>query len=99
MVQAIRRAGLPDPVRQYVVTGRDGEFVARVDLCWPDLGIFIELDGQHHKGQPVYDANRQTRVVTATGWLVARYTWTEVVHTPKTCERRLKELLGLRLIA
>jgi very-short-patch-repair endonuclease len=97
MVQAIRRAGLPEPMRQYVVTTRDGEFVARVDLCWPDLGIFLELDGQQHKDQPVYDANRQTRVVTATGWLVGRYTWREVVHTSRTCERRLKELLGLRL--
>lgn len=97
MVQAIRRAGLPDPVRQFVVTTHDGAFVARVDLCWPDLGIFLELDGQQHKGQPVYDANRQTRVVTATGWLVGRYTWREVMHTPRTCERRLKELLGLRL--
>lgn len=101
MVQAIRRAGLPDPVRQeFVVVERDGTFVARVDLCWPDLGIFIELDGQHHKGQPVHDANRQTRVVTATGWLVGRYTWHEVVvHTPKTTERRLQQLLGLRLAA
>jgi very-short-patch-repair endonuclease len=99
MVQMIRRAGLPDPLRQYVVTTRDGTFVARVDLCWPDLGIFVELDGQQHKDQPVYDANRQTRVVTATGWLVGRFTWREVVHTPKACERRLKELLDLRLHA
>jgi very-short-patch-repair endonuclease len=99
MVQTIRRAGLPDPVRQYVVTTRDGELIARVDLCWPDLGIFIELDGQQHNDQPVYDASRQTRVVTATGWLVGRFTWREVVHTPRTCERRLRELLGLRLAA
>ncbi len=99
MVQTIRRTGLPDPVRQLVVTTRDGTFVARVDLCWPDLGIFLELDGQQHKDQPVYDANRQTRVVTATGWLVGRFTWREVVHTPRTCERRLKELVGLRFAA
>src|SRR4051812_14659314 len=50
MVQLIRTVPeLPDPVRQHVVETADGAFVARVDLCWPDLGIFIELDGQQHK--------------------------------------------------
>lgn len=45
-VQLVRRAGLPDPIRQYRVTRADGVFVARVDLCWPDRGVFVELDGQ-----------------------------------------------------
>ena len=64
MVQLARLVpDLPDPVRQFVVRDEDGNFVARVDLCWPDLGLFIELDGQQHKGQPVYDANRETAVV------------------------------------
>jgi hypothetical protein len=93
MVQLIRTVpDVPDPVRQHRVVTRDGTFVARVDLCWPDLGVFIELDGQHHKDQPVYDAHRQTAVVIATGWHVARFTWAEVVHTPRTCARRLVAL-------
>jgi hypothetical protein len=25
-------------------------FVARLDLAWPELGLFIELDGQHRSG-------------------------------------------------
>lgn len=99
MVQLIRVAGLPDPVRQFVVTTRDGVFIARVDLCWPDLGIFLELDGQGHKDQPAYDAHRQTSVVTATGWLVGRYTWREVVHTPRSTARRLVALFELRAAA
>ena len=94
MVQLIRTIpGLPPPIRQYRVTLEDGTFVARVDLCWPHLGIFIELDGQQHKDQPVYDASRQTAVVAATGWLVGRFTWSEVVHTPRSCARRLRQLL------
>jgi very-short-patch-repair endonuclease len=99
MVQLIRRAGLPDPVRQFVVERNDGTFVARVDLCWPTYGIFLELDGQHHRGQPVYDANRQTRVIAATGWLVGRYTWRQVVHGPTTCMRELHELFEQRVAA
>ena len=87
MVQLARSVpGLPDPVRQLQV-GR-----ARLDLAWPRLGLFVELDGQHHKDQPVYDATRETAVVAATGWLCGRFTWTEVVRMPNTTARRLAEL-------
>jgi hypothetical protein len=90
MVQLIRSVPtLPEPVRQYRVTWSDGSFIARVDLCWPDLGVFIELDGQGHKDQPIYDAHRQTAVVAATGWRVARFTWREVTRAPRMCARRL----------
>ena len=81
--------GLPPPVRQYEVHDRHGRFVARVDLAWPELGLFLELDGQHHLGQPVYDANRETAVVAATGWLCGRFTWEEIVHHPSATARRL----------
>ena len=69
------------------------EFVARVDLAWPDLGLFIELDGEHHLGQPVYDASRETAIVAATGWLPGRFTWTEVVRFPHSTARRLAALV------
>lgn len=88
MVQLIRTVpGLPEPVRQLVVGW------ARVDLAWPGIGLFIELDGQQHTGQPVYDARRETAVVAATGWLCGRFTWTEVVRLPLSTGRRLAELV------
>jgi len=94
MVQLVRNIpGLAPPVRQFVVYDEHGEFVAKVDLCWPQLGLFIELDGQQHKGQPVYDARRETAVVAATGWLVGRFTWYEVVHVPRATVRRLAALV------
>ena len=80
---------LPPPTRQVDVFDLDGNFVARVDLAWPELGVFIELDGRHHAGQPVYDAHRESGVVAAKGWLCARFTWFEVVCLPKTTARRL----------
>jgi hypothetical protein len=53
MVQLARRVeGLPEPERQHEVVDQSGSFVARVDLSWPELGLFLELDGQHHEGQP-----------------------------------------------
>jgi hypothetical protein len=94
MVQLCRSVGAPIPTRQYRVFNEHGDFEARVDLCWPELGIFVELDGEHHKGQPRYDANRQTRVVAATGWLCGRFTWTEVRHNPVPTGRRLLQLLS-----
>jgi very-short-patch-repair endonuclease len=93
MVQLVRGVdGLPDPTRQHQVVDEYGSFVARVDLAWPELGLFLELDGQHHEGQPVYDARRETAVIAATGWLPARFTWREVVTIPTTTARRLDAL-------
>ena len=69
------------------------QFVARVDLAWPELGLFLELDGERHKGQPVYDANRETAIVAATGWLCGRFSWTEVRHNPVPTARRLARIV------
>src|SRR5207253_6648823 len=64
MVQVARDvAEVGEFVRQHVVRDENDTFIARLDLCRPDLGFFIELDGQQHKGQPVYDAMRETAVV------------------------------------
>ena len=79
-------AGLPDPLRQLKVGN------ARLDLAWPELGLFVELDGEHHKDQPVYDAQRETAIVAETGWLCGRFTWTEVVRIPRSTARRLGDL-------
>jgi very-short-patch-repair endonuclease len=82
-----------EPCRQVEVRNENGEFVAFVDFAWPELGLFIELDGQHHLGQPVHDARRETAVVAATGWLVGRFTWDEIVRHPVATARRLDALL------
>jgi very-short-patch-repair endonuclease len=93
MVQLLRSVGAPTPQRQVVIE-RAGRFVARVDLAWPELGVFLELDGQHHKDQPVYDAARQTAVVAATGWLPGRFTWRQVVHNEVATGRAVLDLLA-----
>lgn len=83
---------LPEPVRQCEIFDAHGNLIARVDVCWPDLGLFVELDGQQHQDQPVYDARRETAVVAATGWLPGRFTWREVVTLRRTTGRRLGDL-------
>lgn len=86
--------GLGEPVRQMEVFDDHGLFVARVDLCWPELCLFIELDGLHHLQQPVHDARRETAVIAATGWLVGRFTWDEVRRHPVATRQRLDRLVG-----
>jgi hypothetical protein len=94
MVQLARTVpGLPAPERQVEVRNRHGDFVAFVDLAWREPGVFVELDGQQHAGQPVYDARRQTAVSAATGWLCGRFTSHEVVHLPATTARNLAALV------
>lgn len=85
--------GLGEPVRQLCVCDEHGDLVAYVDLAWPKLGLFIELDGQQHRGQPIYDARRQTAVTDATGWLCGRFTWYEVVRLRVVTARRLNGLV------
>lgn len=93
-VQLVRRhLEIAEPSRQVEILNEHGEFVARVDFAWPHLGLFIELDGQHHAGQPVHDARRETNVIAATGWLVARFTWDEVVRYPTSTARQLARLV------
>ena len=43
--------GLPKPEPQYIVLGRNGEFVARVDFGWEDLRTVGEFDGQVKYGR------------------------------------------------
>jgi hypothetical protein len=96
-VQLVREVpGVPEPARQVEVRNGHGDFIAFVDFAWPELGVFIELDGQQHQGQPVYDAHRQTAVAVATGWLCGRFTWHEVTVLRVTTARNVAELLRAR---
>jgi hypothetical protein len=94
-VQLIRKdPSIPTPTRQLAIFDADGNFVARPDLCWPELGIFIELDGQGHEDQPIYDANRQTRIIIKTGWRPGRFTWTQVHDFPEATLRDIAALVA-----
>ena len=92
MVQLTRiHTRLPPAERQREV----GPYL--LDQSWEDIGLFLELDGQQHLGQPVYDARRETAIVAATGWLCGRFTWTEVVRVPKSTARQLETSCSTRL--
>ena len=93
-VQLLRQdPSIPTPTRQLAIYDDNGNFVGRPDLCWPALGVFVELDGQRHKDQPVYDAVRQNRICIATGWLPVRITWDQVHDHARATLRDMARLL------
>jgi hypothetical protein len=87
-IQLCRGLGLPDPVRQFNVRTPGGANYF-IDTCWPEIGFFVELDGQQHKDQPVYDAHRHMMILNLTGFMGVVLTWDKVVHRPKTTGRDL----------
>jgi hypothetical protein len=70
---ALIAAGLPSPSAQVAVYDRDGDFLARADLYYPDVRLVIEYDGQHHKERLVEDLRRQNALVNS-GYHVLRFT-------------------------
>ncbi|MDF9878054.1 hypothetical protein [Cellulosimicrobium cellulans] len=65
-------AGFPCPVVGADVFDDDGRWLARPDLCWPDLRIALEYDGQHHltsARQRLNDVARQEELERL-GWRV-----------------------------
>lgn len=68
------RAGLPRPVSQHVIT-RDGRFVARVDLAWPDLKVAVEYDGQWHDDPAQFHRDRRRlNQIVGDDWIVLHVT-------------------------
>ena len=74
MVQLLRRAGLPEPVRQHEVVVASRRF--RIDLAYPELKIAIEIDGDEpHFGARKTDAdNTRDGLLQLGGWLTQHFT-------------------------
>ncbi|KNY05898.1 endonuclease domain-containing protein [Microbacterium sp. GCS4] len=89
-------AGLPEPVIQHEVWS-GGEFVARVDLAYPDQRIAIEYEGDGHrtdKAQWRRDIARQRRLEDL-GWIVIRLTQHDL-DAPTDVISRIRRALAAR---
>lgn len=86
-----RRHGLPALQLQHEVW-HAGRFVGRVDACYPELKLAIEVDGFEHHSTPKafqHDRTRQNELV-ALGWTVLRFTWHDVVNRPAHVARMIR---------
>jgi hypothetical protein len=67
-------AGLPQPETQYEVRTADGQFVARLDMAYPQLRLGVEFDGRVHEDRSVsIRDNRRHNRLTGVHWRALRY--------------------------
>ena len=85
-------AGLPAPVPQYEVWHQN-QFVARVDLGWPERRVAVEYDGAYHAapGALCRDRRRLNALISA-GWIVIHVTAADM-HDLTSVIRQLATLL------
>lgn len=97
MLRLHRAHGLPEPEVEYVIRDEDGRFVGRVDFAHPDARIVIEVDGFATHGNPeaFVDDRVRDRRLHALGWTVLRFTWMEVVHTPREVADEIRPFLTM----
>ena len=78
-------SGLSRPVMEHQVHTPGGEFVAQVDLAYPDRRVAIELDSRRwHLNRVSFDKDPERRNrLTILGWTVLNFTWTHYVQDPR----------------
>jgi len=74
----IRRSGLPDPVRQFVL----GKY--RLDFAWPPRRFALECDGfEHHGARLAWKRDRRrVAAIEAMRWRTMHVTWDDVTERP-----------------
>ncbi|QAY61016.1 hypothetical protein ET475_14140 [Microbacterium protaetiae] len=89
------RAGLPEPELNWVLTDENGEFVARLDLAYPEYRVCPESDGRVHafdEEQFARDADRWD-AIRGQGWNHVRILSHHLRPNPSVAVRKVAEAL------
>jgi hypothetical protein len=76
----------PAAILQQRIGGPNGEFLGRLDFYWDELGIGGEADGAaKYRDDPnaLYDEKRRQDGLEATGLIIVRWGWQDVVQHPR----------------
>lgn len=94
-IAVIAWAGLPTPAREYSVPWQPSQ---RFDLAYPTARLAIELDGRaHHIGPGQFERDRRRdRQAARHGWLVLRFTWSDVVNRRVEFVAEIAQFLAAR---
>lgn len=86
-------AGFPAPVCQHPVPGPRGT-VYRIDFAYPEVLVAVEVDGPHHRLDPVRARDRRRDAyLRSLGWEVLRFDEESVTYTPGAALRRIRRTL------
>lgn len=90
-------AGLPALREHKIWDG--GEFVARVDFCYPEANLIVEADGYRwHSHRRAWQRDRERRNrLTELGWQVIQVTWDDLTRRPERTVERIRSLVQPRL--
>lgn len=89
---------IPAPIPNYSIFDEAGTEIARVDLAWPELGVFLEFDGKmkyqslRREGESVTDCvirekRRESQICELTGWRCVRIVWADLYQPEKVAAR------------
>jgi hypothetical protein len=87
-------AGLPEPIAEFRIYDGD-QFVAQVDLAWPDRRVAIELDSKrYHLHAAAFERDPVRRAeIELLGWRVITITWRRMVEEPAAMCRQIRRFL------
>lgn len=101
LCRVLRKAKLSLPKRQVVISNDEGQFVARVDLAYPDRRLVIEAQGyEFHSSRQQWskDIDRR-RALTLLGWRVIEVTWHDVTVDLDRLVSDWRTMLGINSFA
>jgi very-short-patch-repair endonuclease len=85
--------GLPRPVVQQRLYDREGRFLGRLDLYYPEQKLGLEYDGGVHRTSLVEDNRRQNRLL-AEGIRLLRFTAGDIYNHPDSVVEQVRHMLA-----
>ncbi len=84
---------------RHVSIWNGGEFIARVDFCYPDGRLIVEADSYRwHSSRRAWQRDITRRNdLTQLGWQVVHVTWEDLTRRPEQTVERIRSLWQPRL--
>jgi very-short-patch-repair endonuclease len=90
---SFRSQRLPTPELQVVISGDQGDFIARVDFLWPRYRTIAEVDGQFKYEDPrrARAQLRRDKQLRAAGYEVVHFDWRDITTQPAAAAAAIRQ--------